>query len=242
MIPRSTGGPAPFLPTRWTLVAVANSSDDASARAALEELCGAYWMPLYAWVRRRGHSREDAKDLTQAFFARLLEKDYLQAADREKGKFRTFLLTAMQRFLANEWRDRQRLKRGGGADHVAFDTSVAETLYAGSGDGESPEQMFDRRWAMTLLENTLERVRGEFTEAGKGEDYEVMAPCLTAARGEINYAELATKLGANPGAARVAIHRLRRRFRDLFREEVARTVRDDAEVEEEMRHIQASLG
>ncbi|MCF7674494.1 MAG: sigma-70 family RNA polymerase sigma factor [Akkermansiaceae bacterium] len=242
--PTTPTPPAPlFLTTHWSVVADACDPEGPEAVAALEELCGSYWMPLYLAVRRFGHSPEGSEDLTQEFFARLLEKGWLRAADREKGRFRTFLMVALKRFLANEWHRERTARRGGGFDAVPLDTELAERLYAGSGSHLlSPEQLFDKRWALTLIETALVRMEGEYDEAGRGGEFALLKPCLTAGRGGIDYRELAAALGLGEGAARVAVHRIRKRFRSLFREEIARTVRDEAEVEEEMRALMAALG
>jgi len=242
--PTAATPPTSLFPvTRWSVVVEARDEGGGEPAAALEELCRTYWMPLYAAVRRFGHDPEDAKDLTQEFFARLLEKDWLQAVDREKGRFRTFLMVVLKRYLANEWHRGQAAKRGGGLEPVPLDTQLAERLYGGSGAHSlTPEQLFDKRWALTLIETALVRMEREYSEAGRGGEFEVLKPCLTAERGEIDYRELAEALGLGAGAARVAVHRIRKRYRSLFREEIARTVRDEGEVEEEMRALMQALG
>lgn len=231
-----------FPATRWSVVAEACDPGEPESAAALEALCRGYWMPLYAAVRHFGHSPEDAKDLTQGFFARLLEKDWLHAADREKGRFRTFLMVALKRFLANEWQRERAAKRGGGATMVPLDTELSERLYARSGEHSlSPEELFDKRWALTLIETALERMEEEYHEAGRGDEFCILKPCLTAARGAIDYPGLACALDRSEGAARVAVHRIRKRYRSLFRGEIARTVRDDSEVDEELRALMRAL-
>ena len=241
--PPSSSPGSLFPVTRWSVVADACDPGEPESAAALEALCGDYWMPLYAAVRRFGHSPEDAKDLTQGFFARLLEKDSLQAADREKGRFRTFLMVALKRFLANEWHRGQAAKRGGGVEPIPLDTRLAERLYGGSGAHSlTPEELFDKRWALTLIETALARMEEEYREAERGGEFALLKPCLTAGRGGIDYRELAAALGLEEGAARVAVHRIRKRYRSLFREEIARTVRDEEEVEEEMRALMQALG
>lgn len=241
--PTATARPTSIFPvTRWSVVAEARDEGAGEAAAALEELCRTYWMPLYAAVRRRGNGPEEARDLTQGFFARLLEKDWLQAANREKGRFRTFLMVALKRYLANEWHRDRAAKRGGGRDPVPLDTGLAERLYGGSGAHSlTPEQLFDKRWALTLIETALARMEQEYREAGRGDEFELLKPCLTAGRGEIDYRDLSGHLETSEGAARVAVHRIRKRYRRLFREEIARTVRDEAEVEEEMRALMQAL-
>ncbi|MGA2051672.1 MAG: sigma-70 family RNA polymerase sigma factor [Opitutales bacterium] len=240
---RRTHGPGRFATTRWTVVLAAGRETSPQAARALEELCGAYWYPLYAYVRRRGHGREDAEDLTQEFFARLLERDYLQAAARAKGRFRTFLLVAFQRFLANEWDRARAQKRGGGRPVLPLEAETAERRYQIEPVDElSADRIYERRWALTLIEETVGRLRREFAQAGKAGEFEQLKSFLTADREKIPYAELAVSLGQAEGALRVAVHRLRRRFRELFRQEIAQTVSSPEEIEAELRHLLAALG
>lgn len=239
----STAQSSPVFPvTRWSVVVEARDEGAGDPSAALEDLCRTYWMPLYAAVRRYGHDPENAQDLTQEFFARLLEKHWLLAADREKGRFRTFLMVTLKRFLTNEWHRGQAAKRGGGLAPMPLDTQLAERLYGGSGAHSlTPEQLFDKRWALTLIETALSRIENEYLDAGRGEEFEILKPCLTAERGGIDYGALASRLDVSEGAARVAVHRIRKRYRSLFREEIARTVCDEGEVEEEMRALMQAL-
>ena len=231
-----------FATTHWTVVMAAGRSDTRRARAALEELCQRYWHPLYAYVRRRGSSPEDAEDLTQEFFRTLLEKEYLKAADREKGRFRTFLLVALQRFLANDWDRARAQKRGGRLEHVSLDTSSAETQYQVEASSQiSAERIYDRRWAFALLGKTMARLRAEFVVSGKQDEFEQIKECLTADRGSLDYGALSQRTGLSEGTLRVGIHRLRKRFREIFREEVAQTVAMPAEIDAEMRHLMAAL-
>jgi RNA polymerase sigma-70 factor (ECF subfamily) len=212
------------------------------AGAALESLCQAYWYPLYAYARRLGQSPHDAQDLTQEFFARLLEKRWLDSADREKGRFRTFLVTAFKRFLANEWDRARRQKRGGQAAHLPLDTAVAESRYATEPPAELPaDRLYERRWALTLLEQTLVRLRAEFDAARRVREFEQLKRFLTADTSTLTYAEVARTLGVSEGAARVAVHRLRRRFREVFREQVAHTVAAAEDVDVELRHLLTAL-
>ncbi len=212
------------------------------ADRALEELCRTYWYPLYAYVRRRGHSPPDAQDLTQEFFARLLAKHWIASADREKGRFRTFLLTAMSRFLANEWDRAGAQKRGGHAVHLALDTELAEARYAAdSALTPPPDRLYERHWAMTLLDRALTRLRTEQEQAGKAKEFAMLSCFLTAERGTIPYAEAAAQLGVNETAARQAVHRLRRRFREMFRQEITQTVAAPEEVDQEIRHLLTAL-
>jgi RNA polymerase sigma-70 factor (ECF subfamily) len=193
-------------------------------------------------VRRQGHSPPDAQDLTQEFFARLLQKDYLKAAAREKGRFRTFLIVALKRFLANEWDRLRAQKRGGGQPLLSLDTDLAEQLYRIEPAADATaDRIFERRWALTLLDRTMTRLREEFTRAGRADEFDRLKVCLTAARGEIAYPEVAAALGMSESTARVAVHRLRKRFREVFREEIAHTVSSPDEIEEEVRYLMTVL-
>jgi len=227
-----------FVTTHWSVVLSARKQDSPQSAAALEALCRTYWYPLYAYVRRQGHSPHDSQDLTQEFFARLLQKDYLKAALREKGRFRTFLIVALKRFLANEWDRLRAQKRGGGQALLALDTESAEDRYRiEPPEGATAERLFERRWALTLLDRTMTRLREEFTASGKREEFKRLKACLTADRGEISYAEIARALGQSEGTVRVAVHRLRKRFREVFREEIAQTVSSPEEIESEVRYL-----
>jgi RNA polymerase sigma factor (sigma-70 family) len=231
-----------FVTTHWSVVLSARSKDSPQSAAALETLCRTYWYPLYAYVRRQGHSPPDAQDLTQEFFARLLQKDYLKAAAREKGRFRTFLIVALKRFLANEWDRLRAQKRGGGQPMLSLDTELAEQRYRVEPvEGASADRIYERRWALTLLDRTMTRLRDEFASAGKAAEFDRLKSCLTADRGEISYAEIAATLGIGEGAARVAVHRLRKRFREVFREEISHTVSQPEEIEEEVRYLMSVL-
>lgn len=231
--------PSPlFATTRWSVVLAARHED---SQQAMETLCRAYWYPLYAYVRRDGHSAHDAQDLTQEFFARLVEKDWLRSAAPEHGRFRTFLLVAMKRFLINEWHKSSSQKRGGHIMHVPLDADDAERRFASEPD-LAPDAMFERRWAMTLLEQTLNMLEAEFTATTKADDFQALKHCLTLERGRISYTELAAKMNCGEGAARVAVHRLRKRFRELFRENTAATLAEGEDVETEMKHVVAVLG
>ena len=224
------------------MVLSARKPDSPQSLAALETLCGTYWYPLYAYVRRQGHSPADAQDLTQEFFARLLEKDYLKAAAREKGRFRTFLIVALKRFLANEWDRLRAQKRGGGQLPVSLDTELAEQQYRiEPAEGATAERVFERRWALTLLDRSMKRLREEFAAAGKVREFDRLKACLTADRGEISYAEIGAALDMSEGTARVAVHRLRKRFREVFREEIAHTVASPEEIDEEVRYLMGVL-
>ena len=227
-----------FETTRWSLVLAAGGDATPDARAALATLCEAYWYPLYAYVRRQGYAAEDAQDLTQAFFARLLEKDHIQDARRERGRFRSFLLAALKHFLLNQLQHRRALKRGGGQPLQALDVVVAEGRYARElTDASTLELLFDRSWACGVLDRVLARLRGEWTEAGRGDAFDRLKPCLTGESREHGYRELAGGLGMSEGAVKVAVHRLRRRYRDLLHAEIAENVLTDDAVEEEIRHL-----
>jgi RNA polymerase sigma-70 factor (ECF subfamily) len=212
----------------------AGRNDTTRARDALAGLCKTYWPALHAYVRRRGYSPHDAEDLTQEFFARLLEHNWIARADAQKGRFRSFLLTALKRFLAGEWDKARAQKRGGGRAAVPLDSEAA-----GSGAPEDP--LYDRQWALALLERTMARLRAEFAQAGKAREFAQLKTFLTSGRKEISYAAAAAAAGLSEGAARVAVHRLRKRYRELFREEIARTVAEPAEVDAELRHLIAVL-
>jgi len=227
----STEAPQSFPHTRWSVVLAAKQRPSPESAAALDALCRAYWFPLYAYVRRCGQSPHDAQDLTQEFFCRLLEKRWLDSADREKGRLRTFLMVALKHFMAKEWRRASAQRRGGGQPHLPLDTAFAESRYAADTSAAlAADEVFDRQWALTLLALTVDRLRAEFAAAGKPEDFETLKGCLVAGRGGIDYAALAERLGISEGAARVAVHRLRKRFREVYREEIAQTLADGTDV------------
>jgi RNA polymerase sigma factor (sigma-70 family) len=236
--PFSEPPPVAFVTTRWTVVLSAGQKPSPQSDQALEELCRAYWYPLYAYVRRHGHSRENAEDLTQAFFARFLEKNYLEGLSREKGKFRAFLLASLKHFLANEWDRANRQKRGGQATHLSLDWENAEHHYRlEPADLLSPDRLYDRAWALALLEKVIGRLREECAASGRTALYEQARAFLTADQAAIPYADAAAALGMEEGAVRVAVHRLRRRYRELLREEIAQTLSDPAQVAEEMQAL-----
>lgn len=231
---------AGFAQTRWSMV-VAAADRGSQGQEALEHLCAAYWYPLYAFVRRQGKSAHDAQDLTQGFFARLLAKNDLTAVDRAKGKFRSFLLAALQHYLANEWDRAQAQKRGGGTVLLSIDDAEAERRYHEEPAAQiTAEQLFDRRWALTLLDRVLARLSAEMQEAGRAAQFEALKFSLT---GEIGapYVEIAQRLGTTEGALKVSIHRLRDRYRALLRAEIAETVGGDADVDEELRQLYSAL-
>jgi RNA polymerase sigma-70 factor (ECF subfamily) len=230
-----------FATTHWSLVLAARKCDSADAQAALTSLCQTYWYPLYAYVRRQGHQPDDAQDLTQAFLARLLEKHYLKSADPERGRFRSFLLTAFKRFLSKE-RDRERAKRrGGGIKPLPLDFAVGERRYSlEPAYNATAERIYDQRWALTLLDRVFARLRVESDLAGKQKEFNRLKIYLTGEAGP-SYQEVAAELAMTEGAVKVAVHRLRRRYRDLVREEIAQTVAGPGDVDEELRHLFAAL-
>ena len=231
-----------FTPTHWSVIVAAGRNDSTPARVALEKLCRAYWPPIYAYVRRQGHNPHDAQDLTQEFFARLLEKKYLAEVDRAKGRFRSFLLAALKHFLANEWDKSQAQKRGGGQVLIPMDAASAESSCGFQpADPVSAEKVFERRWALTLLDQVLRRLRADYTSEGKEKLFEQLKPTLTEASRTVGYAEIATRLGMTEGAVKVAVHRLRARYRELLRAEIGETVASTAEVEDEIRNLFAAL-
>ncbi len=208
------------------------------ADMALEELCRTYWYPLYVYVRRQTPTREDAEDLTQAFFVRFLEKNYLAGLNSERGRFRAFLLAALKHFLANEWDRANSQKRGGGIPTVPLDWQNADTRYQiDPPDNLSPDKLYDRAWAVTVLERVLTRLRGESTAEGKAELFAQLKPFLMIGKSAIPYMQVAETLKLTEGAVRVAVHRLRGRYRELLRDEVRQTISDPAQVEEEMRAL-----
>jgi RNA polymerase sigma factor (sigma-70 family) len=227
-----------FVTTHWSVVLTAGGTDTTSARDALASLCQNYWYPLYSYVRRRGSSPEDAEDLTQEFFAQFLEKNWVERADREKGRFRTFLLSAMNYFLANEWDKARAQKRGGGVRLLPLEFDAAEMRYSREpADNVTPEQHFERRWALALLELVLKRLSDEHEQDGKADLFAALNPCLVGDRTSHPYAELGAKLGIGEGAVKSAVHRLRQRYRQLLRQEIAQTIAGPGDLEDELRHL-----
>jgi RNA polymerase sigma-70 factor (ECF subfamily) len=235
----SSGG---FAATRWTLVlSAARKSETPRATAALAELCGIYWYPLYAYVRRRNVDVHEAEDLTQEFFARLLEKKYLADVDRRKGKFRAFLLAALKHFLANEWRRAHAEKRGGTKVIVSLDAGTAESRYRQEPSHNlTPERLFERQWALTVLDRVLAALQTDWTAQGKQAIFDRLKPFL-ASKQSAGYAQVAAELGMTEGAVKTAVHRLRRRYRELLREEIGQTVASAEEIEGEIRYLRACL-
>ena len=242
---RGGAGHPQFATTRWSMVFSAGRHDAVDCSEALAALCEIYWYPLYAHVRRRGCAAAEAQDLVQEFFATLLDKSYLKAADPQRGRFRSFLLASFNHFVANEHRKAIARKRGGGRAHVplVMDFESGESRYVNEPSHDlTPERVYERRWAMTLLERALSRLRGEYDAAGKAELYEQLKPFFAAGSDAAPYAELAERTGMSEGALRVAVHRLRKRCRELLREEIAQTVAEPDDVEDELRHLFTALG
>lgn len=227
-----------FATTHWSMVLAAGRRASADAETALATLCGDYWYPLYDHVRRRGYDAEQARDLVQEFFTRLLEKDYLQAADQRRGRFRSFLLAALDHFLAKEWRKGHAQKRGGGRTPLALDFKTSEERYLREPSHElTAERIYERQWALTLIDRALDRLRQEFTQAGKLAQFERLKSYLGGGEDTVPYHELGSALGLSEGAVKVAVHRMRRRCRELVRKEIAQTVAGPEEIEEELRDL-----
>lgn len=231
-----------FATTRWTVVLGAGADSSLDARRALEELCRCYWYPLYAYARRRGQSPEDAEDLVQGFFARLIEQHLLKGLQREGGRFRSFLLTCFNRFMSDARDHAGRLKRGGGQQVLSLDEELAEGRYQlEPADVLDPEKLFERRWALTILETVLARLRAQLESEGKGPLFQHLQALVVGEPGAARHSEVAAQLGWGEGAVAVAVHRLRRRYRWLLREAISQTVERPEEVDDEMRHLQAVL-
>ena len=232
-------GPTHFPTTRWTLVVAAGNPNRKEARSALVYLCENYWYPLYAYLRRRGHPADQAQDLTQEFFIRVLEGRYLDRADPQKGRFRSFLLTSLKFFVADEEDRRRAVKRGGRTVSIEF-SSGEERYQRELAHDETPERIFERRWALSVLDRVVERLRSEFVFHGRPEHFERLKVFLLG-QSDAPYATLAREMNTSEGALKVAIHRLRKRYRELFRQEIADTVADPTEVEAELRYLAAVL-
>jgi len=241
-MPPVESNPTLFATTRWTVVCDAARGGDSRAVEALGALFATYWQPLYRYARRRGKSREDAEDLVQGFLAHLMKARALRETERGKGRFRAFLLASFNHWMINEWKHASREKRGGGVPTLSFDWESAETsLKLETADERSPDKLFDREWALTLLRKTLDDLEKACRAEGNATQFENLKPCLTSDSSRIPYAELAARLEMTEGAARVAIHRLRKRYRHLLIEEVARTLSSPDAVEVEMQSLFAAL-
>ena len=227
-----------FATTHWSVVLNAAQVESAVAEKALQHLCRVYWYPIYAFVRRRGHAAHDAQDLAQEFFARLLEKNWIARADRSRGRFRSFLLMVLKRFMADEWDKARTLKRGGRGPGLPLPLATEESRCTREpADPCTPEQAFEKQWALTLLETVLGQLRADAEREGKARQFELLKPCLLGSRESQPYAELAVALETSEGAVKVAVHRLRERYRNRLRAEIAGTVAAPEEVDAELRHL-----
>jgi RNA polymerase sigma factor (sigma-70 family) len=230
-----------FVTTRWSMVLRAARSDTTRAYAATEDLCRAYWYPLYAYARRRGYSPHDAEDLTQGFFARILKLNSLAQVGQEQGKFRAFLLASMNHFIADEW-DRASAQKRSIKRTISLDAEMAENRYRSEPvDKLTPERVFERRWAMTLLENVVQRLRNEYKASGQDALFMETRFAITGDKNAVPYTELASRLGMTEEALRVAVHRLRQRYRRALHEAIAQTVADESEVTEELNYLRRIL-
>jgi RNA polymerase sigma-70 factor (ECF subfamily) len=235
------GGRARFQTTSWSLVLAAASSPN-ETRTALTSLCESYWNPVYVFIRCSGYDLDKAQDLTQEFFARLIEKNYLKDADRTRGRFRSFLLASVKHFLSNE-SDRDRaLKRGGGRPPISFDAVEAESWYMPpAADDVTPETVFERRWAVSLVARVIGLLQKEYADAGKQEQFASLEPFLINDSDDQRYEDVATRMGVSAGALRMSVHRMRRRYRDLLRSAIAETVTSPEEIDEEIRFLMSRL-
>ena len=227
-----------FLTTHWSVVLAAGREESPTAAAALEDLCRAYWRPLYAYVRRQGHDAHEAQDLTQDFFARLLQKHYLELADPVRGRFRTFLLTSLKRFLINDWKRLSRQKRGSGREPFSLDAQSAEADYGiEPAEGLNPEQLYEKRWATTLLEHVLQKLQADYEAAGMTRLFDELKVYIWGEKSGISYADIGAHLGLTEGAVKVAAHRMRQRFRQLLRAEIGNTVANPSEIDAELQYL-----
>lgn len=234
--------PADFRTTRWSVVLAAHGGSDPGAAAALETLCAAYWYPLYSFLRRQGRTPHDAQDLTQSFFMHLLQRDRLASVDPRKGKFRSFLLASLKHFLANEWDKARALKRGGEFKFVSVDEALGEERFRREpADAASPDRAFEQSWAMTLLDSVLARLREEYQADGRAGLFVELESALSGDRGVAPYAEIAARRQMTEGAVKMAVLRLRRRFGELLRAEIAHTVTRPEEIDEEIRALFAAV-
>jgi RNA polymerase sigma factor (sigma-70 family) len=229
--------PAAFATTRWSRVIRAGSSSQPDSQEALANLCGEYWGPLYHFARRKGHPPEDAQDLTQGFILSLLENNGIALANRERGKFRTFLLSAFCNYLANEHRQRTAQKRGGGRAPISWDAECEEGFLQQASDRMTPELQYEKSWALALLDRVMRRLRSEYEKADRLPLYEAIQPYMSGAEGRPGYTRLSAALGMSESAVTVAMHRMRRRYGEFLREEIAHTVTSSEEVEDELRHL-----
>jgi RNA polymerase sigma-70 factor (ECF subfamily) len=235
-------GSSGFHTTHWSVVLLAGQEEPQEAAAALERLCRTYWYPLYAYARRQGHSPEDGQDLTQQFFAGFLEKKYFGLADPDRGRFRCFLLASFKHFLANQYNRSRTTKRGGQFAFVSWDETEGETHYRNEPASElSPDRLYEQTWALTLLKKVIGGLQQEYIAAGKSNIFEALQVFLSGEKSEITYAELGAKLQMSEAAMKMAVMRLRRRYGELLRAEIAHTLSGHTTVEDELRHLRAAL-
>jgi RNA polymerase sigma factor (sigma-70 family) len=235
-------GPRVFATTHWSVVLAAGQGAEVPAQHALETLCGAYWYPIYVYVRRKGYGPDDAQDLTQEFFAQLIAKAHLRSADREKGKFRTFLLAVLEHFLAREWNRAHRKKRGGQYTFLSLDQQTPEERYKlEPADNDTPERKFLRQWARTVLNQAMAALEKECEVAGKAPLFREVKGLLAGERDDLGYAAIGQRLAVAEGTVRVTVHRLRHRYGELLRNEIAQTVNGPEKVDEEMRYLLDAL-
>jgi len=231
-----------FQKTSWSLILAASSRSTSHSRQALATLCQTYWNPVYAFIRRNGHDPDRAEDLTQDFFARLIEKKFWEAADQKRGRFRSFLMVSVKHFLTNEWDRTRAIKRGGGQPTVSIDKLEAERWYLpASRHAETPERLFERRWALSLLERVMQSLKSEYEASGKSMLFETLVVFLNRDGDPIRYEELAASSGMSVGALRTSVYRLRQKYHDLLRAEIAETVETPDLVDEEIRFLLATL-
>lgn len=239
----SENGDDQFATTHWSLVLAAGDHESPVSQQALEELCQAYWFPVYAYVRRRTPDVHEAQDLTQAFFAQLLRKQTIANADPDRGRFRAFLLTACKRFIVNEWHKAQTKKRGGGKARLSLDFDSGESKYSVEAvDSVTPERLFEQQWAIALLARVLDRLGDEFAAKDKSQQFDQLKPFLSGSKPGEAFSEAADALGISEAAVKVAAHRLRKRYRELLRHEIAQTVATSEDVDDEIRNLFAVLG
>ena len=240
--PASGAAAVQFATTHWSMVLAAGTGSAPAAQEALERLCRAYWYPLYAFIRRHGHSPDDAQDLTQGFFAYLLAHHLVARADRQAGRFRSFLLGSLKHFLAHEYERATALKRGGGQPVLSLDQFDPEERYAlEPTDAATPETIFDQRWALQQIENALSRLRAEYASAGRGPLFDLLKDYVWGDKNALSLAEIAGRLDLTGEAVKKSVQRLRQRFRDALRAEVAQTVATPDQIDEELRHLRAAL-
>jgi RNA polymerase sigma factor (sigma-70 family) len=240
---RPGAGAGVFVTTHWSLVLSALDREASISTEALEKLCRAYWYPLYSYARRVTRNPAEAEDLTQGFFAKLLEKNYLKSAGREKGRFRTFLLTGLKHYMANEWDRQHAVKRGGFSAVLSIDQELAERRYASEpADTLQPDTLFDRQWALALLEQTMGQLREEYAGSGRAALFELLRDCLTQEDAALPYKDVAVRLNSTEPAVKMAMSRLRGRYREILRQQIAQTVTNEAEVEAEIRHLFSAFG